>query len=86
MLQLGIVDECCKATHVRLAMMQSTFCAYNASSQLISSVKGMFVESLNVEKVMRVGIVNPFRLNGMETQGFPSAKLPAPFCGTEPAA
>ena len=45
--QLGLADNHYKAIHVRLAMIQSVLCAYNVSSQLISSVKGMFVESLN---------------------------------------
>ena len=52
------------------------FCAYNVSSQLISNIKGTFVEIPNPRKVMQVGMVNPFWLNGMETQGFPSAKPP----------
>ena len=43
----------------------------------------MFVESLmNARKVMQVGMVDTytFRLNGMDTQSFPtSAKPPAPF-------
>ena len=45
----------------------------------------MFVESPNARKVMRVGMVNSFQLNGMKTQGFPSAKSSAPFCSTGPA-
>ena len=45
----------------------------------------MIVEILNARKVMRVGMVNPFRLNSMETQGFPSTKPPALFCSTGPA-
>ena len=86
MLQLGLADNNFKAIHVRLAMIQSVLRAYNASSQLISSIKGTFIESPNARKVMRVGMVNSFQLNDMETQGFPSAKSPAPFCGTGPAA
>ena len=66
-------------------MIQSALLAYNTSSQLISSVKHTFVESPNVTKVKRVGMVNSFQLNGMETQGFPSAKSPAPFRDTGPA-
>ena len=76
-------DDCCKAIHVRLAMMQSVLCAYNASSQLVS-IKGTFVESPNARKVAWVSMVNPFWLNGMETQGFQSAKPPTPLCSTEP--
>ena len=85
MLQLGLADDHFKAIHVQLAMIQSTLCACNASSQLISSVKRMFVESPGARKVTRVRIVNLFQLNGMETQDFPSAKLPTPFRGTGPA-
>ena len=66
-------------------MIQSTLREYNASSQLISSVKRMFVESPNARKVMRVWMVNSFQFNGMETQGFPSANSPASFRGTRPA-
>ena len=66
-------------------MIQSTLRAFNASSQLVSSAKGMFVEIPNARLVTRVVMVNPFRLNGMETQGFPSAKPPALFHGTGPA-
>ena len=68
-----------------LAMIQSMLRAYNASSQLISSIKRMFVESPNATKVTRVGMVNLFQFNGMETQGFPSANSPALFRGTGPA-
>ena len=60
-------------------MMQSALHAYNENSKLVSSIKGMFIESWKAGKVMRVSMVNPFRLNGMETQGFPSAKPLAPF-------
>ena len=66
-------------------MMQGALRAYNASSQLVSSAKGTFIEIPNVRLVTRVGMVNPFRLNGLETQGFPSAKPPALFRGTGPA-
>ena len=65
-------------------MIQSTLRPYNASSLLISSIKCTFLESTNARKVMRVGMVNSFQLNGMETQSFPSAKSPAPFRGTGP--
>ena len=58
---------------------------HNASSQLISSIERMIVESPNARKITQVGVVNSFQLNGMETQGFPSAKSPVPFCGTGPA-
>ena len=44
------------------------------------------VEILDARLVMQVGMANPFRLNGMETQDFPSAKIPALFRGTGPAA
>ena len=83
--QLELADNRCKAIHVRIAMMQSVLRAYNASSQLVSSTKGTFVEILNARLVTLVGMVNPFRINGMETQGFSSAKSPALFCGPEPA-
>ena len=66
-------------------MMQSVLRAYNASSQLVGSVKGTLVEIPNARLVTRVGMVNPFRLNGMEIQGFPSAKPPTLFRGTGPA-
>ena len=82
MYQLCLADDHCKAIQVRLVMMQS---ALRASSQLVSSAKGTFVEILNARLVMRVGMVNPFQLNGMETQGFPSAKPPALFRGIGPA-
>ena len=80
--QLGLADDCCKAIHVRLAMIQSALRAYNASSQLVSSAKSTFVEILNTKLVTRVGMVNLFQLNSMETQGFPSAKPPAQFRST----
>ena len=86
MLQLGLyAEDCCKAIHVQLAMMQSMLHAYNASNQMVISIKSMFVESLNARKVMQVGMVNPFPFNSTETQGFPSVKPPTPFCGTRPA-
>ena len=66
-------------------MIQSALRTYNASSQLVSSTKGMFVEIPNARLVTRVGMVNPFQINGMETRAFPSAKLPALFRGTGPA-
>ena len=66
--------------------MQSALRAYNASSPLVISGKGTFVEIPNARLVTRVGMVNPFRLNGMEIQGFSSAKTPAVFRGTELAA
>ena len=50
-LQLGLENGCCKTIQVQLAMMQSMFHAQNASSQLVISVKGVFVESLNATKV-----------------------------------
>ena len=82
---LGLADDHCKAIHVRLAMMQSMLRAYNAISQLVSSTKGTFVEIPNARLVTQVGMVNLFQLNGMETQGFPSAKPPALFRSTGPA-
>ena len=60
-------------------MIKHVFHACNVSSQLLSSVKGTFKEQPNVRKVMQVSIVNPFWLNGMETQGFLSAKPLTPF-------
>ena len=65
--QLGLADDRCKAIHVRLAMMQGALRAYKASSQLVSSAKGMFVEIPNARLVTRISMVNPFQLNGMET-------------------
>ena len=59
--------------------------AYNASSLLVSSGKGTFVEISKARLVTQVGMVNLFRLNGMETQGFLSAKAPALFRSTGPA-
>ena len=82
MLQRGLTDNHCKATHVQLAMIQSALHAYNACSQLISIIKGTFVESPNTRKVMQVRMINPFQLNSIEIQGFTSAKSPAPFRGT----
>ena len=64
-------------------MIQSALYAYNANSQLVSTVKGTFVESPNARKVMQVGMVNLFQLNSIEIQGFTLAKSPAPFHGTE---
>ena len=81
---MNLADDHCKAIHIRLAMMPSMLCAYNASSQLVSSAKGTFVEIPNARLVTQVGMVNPFQLNGMETQGFPSAKPPALFHGIGP--
>ena len=57
----------------------------NGSSQLISRLKRTFVENPNTRKVMLVGIVNSFQLNGMETQGFPLPEQPTPLRGTGPA-
>ena len=50
-----------------------------------TSAKGTFVEIPNAREVTRVGKVKSFQLNGMETQGFPSAKPHAPFRGIGPA-
>ena len=82
--QPGLVDDRCKAIHVRLAMMQNALCAYNVSSQLVSSDKGKFLEITNARLITQVGMINPFRLNSMETQGFPSAK-PSALGATGPA-
>ena len=64
--------------------MLSALRAYNASSQLISSTKGTYVEIPNAGLVMQVGMVNPFQLNSMKTRiktrNFPSAKPQALFC------
>ena len=54
----------------------------NASSQLVSSIKDILVEGL---KIMRVSMVNPFWINSIEAQSFPSAKPPTPFYSTRPA-
>ena len=37
---------------------------------VVNIVKDMFIESLNARKVMRVSMVNPFWLNGMEPKAF----------------
>ena len=67
-------------------MMLSTFYAYHVSIPLVISIKGMFVECSNARKVMQKNnMVNPFRLNRMETQDFSSAKPPTTFCGPGPA-
>ena len=70
---------------MQLSMMLSTQRTYNESSTMVISIKGAFVESLNARKAMQVGMVNPFQLNSMETQGFPSAKPTVPFCSKGPA-
>ena len=49
--QFGLADDHCKAIHIQLAMMQSALNAYNASSQLVISTKGMFVEIPNARLV-----------------------------------
>ena len=59
-------------THV-LSMMQITLCVYNAKSQLVCSIKSTFVKNLNATNVIQVSMVNPYWINSMETQGFPSA-------------
>ena len=69
MLQLGLAYECCEPIHIEL-VIQGRAHAYNVSSQLVSSIKGMFTEKLNVRKVMQVNIVNAFCLHGMETMAF----------------
>ena len=56
-------------THV-LSMMQITLCVYNASSQLVSSVKSMFVWSLNARKVKQVSMVKPYQINSMKLKAF----------------
>ena len=50
MLQHGLADNCCKALQGWLATMQSTLQAYNASSQLVISVKSTLVDNPNVIK------------------------------------
>ena len=65
-------------------MMYSRLCAYNASRARVSIIIGKFVESLNARKVMQVHMVNLILLNYMETQGFPSTKLPTSFHDTGP--
>ena len=44
MLQLGLADECCEAIHIQIARRDGLH-AYNVSSQLVSSIKSMFIES-----------------------------------------
>ena len=61
--------------NVQLAMMQSALCAYNASSQLVSSIKGAFVKSPNAQKVMWVSMVKAFCLNDMETSNMKPSRL-----------
>ena len=52
---------------------------------LVASNVDKFLDSPNARKGTRVGMVNSFQFNGMETQGFPSTGSPAPFHGTGPA-
>ena len=59
--------------------------AYNASSQVVSSVKATFIESPNTMKVVGVSMANQFQLNNMEIQGYPLAKPPALLLSTGPA-
>ena len=69
-------------SHICMISHDTESASYNA---MINSGKGTVVESLNARKAMQVNMVNPFQLNGLETQGFTSAKQHAPFCSTEPA-
>ena len=48
---------------------QNTICANNASSKLISSIKGTFIESSYVRKFTWVSTINLFCLNSTETKG-----------------
>ena len=56
MLQLSLADKCCKALHVPLAI-QSAPCAYNVSSQLVST-EGTFKESWSARKITQVSIAD----------------------------
>ena len=53
-----------EAIHMQLAMMQIALHAYNASSQLVRSIKSTFVEDPNARKVKRVRMVNLYWING----------------------
>ena len=64
-------------------MMQNMLCTYNARSHLDISITDTLVESTNARKVMSLGMVNPLWLNGMETQGFESAKPITLFSGIQ---
>ena len=64
-------------------MMQNMPCTYNESSHLDISITDMLVESTNARKVMSLGMVNLLWLNGMETQGFASAKSITLFSGIQ---
>ena len=44
MLQPGLADECCEAIHIQIPM-QGELHANNISSQLVSNIKSMFIES-----------------------------------------
>ena len=71
MLQLGLADDCCRAIHMQLAMMQSALCAYNAKwPTRASSVKGMLVEIPNTRKATQVGIVNHSSLTAWKPKAF----------------
>ena len=59
-------------------MMQTALRAYNASSRLISSAKSTFIENPKARKVKRVGMVNLYRINGIETQGLSITELKTP--------
>ena len=63
-------NKSCKTIHVRLAMIQSMLCAYNACCQLVSSVKGMFAESLNTKKGCGRRYGKSVPVNSMETKVF----------------
>ena len=63
---------------MRLAMMQTALRAYNASSRLISSAKSTFIENPKARKVKRVGMINLYRINGIETQGLSITELKTP--------
>ena len=85
LLGLALADNFCEAIHMRLAMMQTALRAYNASSQLVSSAKSTFVENPKARKVKRVGMVNLYRINGIETRhGLPEVGLSITELKTEP--
>ena len=58
---------------------------YIVSGYGVYIIYGFGVEIPDARLVMRVGMANPFRLNGMETQDFPSAKTLTLFRGMGPA-
>ena len=55
--QFSLAGECFRALYVLLAK-QSSPCAYNVSSHLVSSTKGTFKESWSARKTTQVSIAD----------------------------